>query len=78
LPRRGTIYLESCVGSQENGVGGAAEFNKKEIKVPGFQSEGAMNASDDNLYRHIAEVRMPLFQRQINRSANLVAFIKSF
>lgn len=76
------IYLESCVGChKENGEGGAAEFEGKKIKVPGFQSKGAMNASDDNLYRHIAEGEedeMPAFKDKLNESQmrNLVTFIR--
>ncbi len=76
------IYLESCVGChKENGAGGAAEFEGKKIKVPGFQSKGAMNASDDNLYRHIAEGEedeMPAFKDKLNESQmrNLVTFVR--
>ena len=77
-----TIYLESCVGChKEKGEGGAAEFEGKKIKVPGFQSRGAMNASDDNLYRHIAEGEedeMPAFKDKLTEAQmrNLVAFIR--
>jgi mono/diheme cytochrome c family protein len=76
------IYLESCVGChKENGEGGAAEFEGKKIKVPAFQSKGAMNASDDNLYRHIAEGEedeMPAFKDKLNESQmrNLVTFVR--
>ena len=76
------IYLESCVGChKENGEGGAAEFEGKKIKVPGFQSKGAMNASDDNLYRHIAEGEedeMPAFKDKLSEAQmrNLVTFIR--
>ncbi len=76
------IYLESCVGChKEKGEGGAAEFKGKKIKVPGFQSKGAMNASDDNLYRHIAEGEedeMPAFKEKLSEAQmrNLVAFIR--
>ena len=77
------IYLESCVGChKENGEGGAAEFEGKKIKVPGFQSRGAMNASDDNLYRHIAEGEedeMPAFKDKLTeeQTRNLVKFIRN-
>jgi mono/diheme cytochrome c family protein len=76
------IYSESCVGChKENGEGGAAEFEGKKIKVPSFQSKGAMNASDDNLYRHIAEGEedeMPAFKGKLTEAQmrNLVAFIR--
>jgi mono/diheme cytochrome c family protein len=76
------IYLETCVGChKENGEGGAAEFEGKKIKVPSFQSKGAMNASDDNLYRHIAEGEeneMPAFKDKLSEAQmkNLVAFIR--
>jgi len=76
------IYLESCVGChKENGEGGAAEFEGKKIKVPGFQSKGAMNASDDNLYRHIAEGEedeMPAFKDKLTEEQmrNLVQYIR--
>ena len=77
-----TIYLESCVGChKENGAGGAAEFEGKKIKVPSFQSKGAMNASDDNLYAHIAngeEDEMPAFKDKLSEEQmrNLVKFIR--
>ncbi len=77
-----TIYSESCVGChKENGAGGVAEFEGKKIKVPSFQSKGAMNASDDNLYRHIAEGEedeMPAFKDKLTEAQmrNLVAFIR--
>jgi len=77
-----TIYLESCVGChKENGAGGAAEFEGKKIKVPSYQSKGAMNASDDNLYAHIAngeEDEMPAFKDKLSETQmrNLVAFIR--
>ena len=76
------IYLESCVGChKENGEGGAAEFEGEKIKVPSFQSKGAMNASDDNLYRHIAEGEedeMPAFKDKLSevQMRNLVTFIR--
>jgi len=77
-----TIYLESCVGChKENGAGGAAEFEGKKIKVPSFQSKGAMNASDDNLYGHIAngeEDEMPAFKDKLNEEQmrNMVKYIR--
>lgn len=77
-----TIYLEACVGChRENGAGGAAEFEGRKIKVPGFQSKGAMNASDDNLYRHIhdgEDDEMPAFKDKLSETQmkNLVAFIR--
>lgn len=77
-----TIYLDSCVGChKENGAGGAAEFESRKIKVPSFESRGAMNASDDNLYRHIAEGEadeMPAFKDKLNEAQmrNLVMFIR--
>lgn len=76
------IYLESCVGChKENGAGGAAEFEGKKIKVPSYQSKGAMNASDDNLYAHIAngeEDEMPAFKDKLSEAQmrNLVKFIR--
>jgi len=76
------IYLESCVGChKENGEGGAAEFEGKKIKVPGFQSKGAMNASDDNLYGHIAngeEDEMPAFKDKLSEEQmrDLVKYIR--
>lgn len=80
--RSRTIYLESCVGChKEDGAGGAAEFEGKKIKVPRFQSKGAMNSSDDNLYRHIAdgeEDEMPAFKDKLTEAEmrNLVAVIR--
>jgi mono/diheme cytochrome c family protein len=77
-----TIYLEACVGChKEDGAGGADDFEGKKIKVPSFQSKGAMNASDDNLYRHIAEGEedeMPAFKDKLSETQmrNLVAFIR--
>jgi mono/diheme cytochrome c family protein len=77
-----TIYLESCVGChKENGAGGAAEFEGKKIKVPSFQSKGAMNASDDNLYAHIVngeEDEMPAFKDKLTEEQmrSLVKFIR--
>jgi mono/diheme cytochrome c family protein len=76
------IYLESCVGChKENGTGGAAEFEGKKIKVPSLQSKGAMNASDDNLYGHIAngeENEMPAFKDKLTEEQmkDLVKFIR--
>lgn len=77
-----TIYLESCVGChKENGTGGAGEFEGKKIKVPSFQSKGAMNASDDNLHARIAdgeEDEMPAFKDKLTQEQmkNLVKFIR--
>jgi mono/diheme cytochrome c family protein len=76
------IYSESCVGChKENGAGGAAEFEGKKIKVPSFQSKGAINASVDNLYHHIAEGEedeMPAFKDKLSEAQmrNLVTFIR--
>jgi mono/diheme cytochrome c family protein len=76
------IFLESCVGChRENGEGGAAEFEGKKIKVPSFQSKGAMNASDDKLYDYIAngeENEMPAFKDKLTEEQmrNLVKFIR--
>ena len=77
-----TIYLEACVGChRENGAGGAAEYEGKKIKVPSYQSKGAMNSSDDRLYDHIAngeEDEMPAFKDKLTETQmrNLVKFIR--
>ena len=77
------IYLESCVGChRETGEGGAAEFEGKKIKVPSFQSKGAVNASDDKLYNYIAngeEDEMPAFKGKLTEEQmrNLVKFIRT-
>lgn len=77
-----SIYLESCVGChKENGAGGAAEFESKKIKVPSFQSKGAMNSSDDRLYAHIAngeEDEMPAFKDKLSETQmrDLVKFVR--
>ncbi len=77
-----SIYLESCVGChKENGAGGAAEYEGKKIKVPSYQSKGAMNASDDKLYDYIAngeEDEMPAFKDKLGEEQmrNLVKFIR--
>jgi len=76
------IYAESCVNChREKGEGGAGEFEGKKIKVPSFQSKGAMNASDDNLYYHIAngeEDEMPAFKNDLTEEEmrSLVRFIR--
>jgi mono/diheme cytochrome c family protein len=77
------IFLESCVGChRENGEGGTAEFEGKKIKVPGFQSKGAMNASDDKLYNYIAngeEDEMPAFKGKLTEEQmrSLVKYIRT-
>lgn len=76
------IYLETCVGChRENGTGGAAEYEGKKIKVPSYQSKGAMNASDDKLYDYIAngeEDEMPAFKDKLTEQQmrDLVKFIR--
>jgi mono/diheme cytochrome c family protein len=76
------IYLESCVGChKDNGAGGAAEFEGRKIKVPSFQSKGAMNSSDDRLYAHIAdgeENEMPAFKDKLSerQMRDLVIFVR--
>ena len=76
------IFLETCVGChRENGEGGAAEFEGKKIKVPSYQSKGAMDASDDKLYNYIAngeEGEMPAFKGKLTEEQmrNLVKFIR--
>lgn len=76
------IYLESCVGChREQGEGGESEFGGKKIKVPSYQSKGAMNASDDKLYNYIAngeEDEMPAFKDKLTETQmrNLVKFIR--
>jgi len=76
------IYLESCTGChREQGEGGEAEFEGKKIKVPSYQSKGAMNASDDKLYNYIAdgeEDEMPAFKDKLTEEQmrNLVKFIR--
>ena len=76
------IYLETCVGChRENGGGGAAEYEGKKIKVPSYQSRGAMNASDDKLYDYIAngeKDEMPAFKDKLTerQMRDLVKFIR--
>ena len=77
-----TIYLETCVGChRENGEGGEAEFEGRKIKVPNFKSKGAMNASDEKLYKYIAngeDGEMPAFKDKLTEEQmkNLVKFIR--
>lgn len=76
------IYLETCVKChRENGEGGAADFGGKKIKVPSYQSKGAMNASDDKLYDYIAngeEDEMPAFKDRLTEQQmrDLVKYIR--
>lgn len=76
------IYSESCVGChREGGVGGEKDFEGKKLKVPNYQSKGAMNASDDKLYDYIAngeEGEMPSFKNDLSEEEmrNLVRFIR--
>ena len=76
------IYFETCVRCHgETGTGGAAEYEGKKIKVPSYQSKGAMNASDDKLYEYIAngeEGEMPAFKDRLTEEQmrNLVKFIR--
>lgn len=76
------IYAESCAAChRENGTGGASEFGGKKIKVPNFQSKGAMNSSDERLYEHIAEGEedeMPAFKDKLTEEQmrNLVKYIR--
>lgn len=76
------IYLEACAGChRENGEGGAAEYEGKKVKVPSFQSRGAMNASDDKLYDYIADGEqdeMPAFKENLTEAQmrDLVKFIR--
>jgi mono/diheme cytochrome c family protein len=76
------IYAESCANCHgAGGAGGEGLFEGKKVKVPSFQSKGAMNASDDNLYRHIAdgeEDEMPAFKNDLTEAEmrNLVRFIR--
>jgi len=76
------IFAESCVGChRENGEGGASDFEGRKIKVPSYQSKGAMNASDDKLYDYIAngeEDEMPAFKDKLSQEQmrNLVKYIR--
>jgi len=76
------IYAESCAKCHgAGGAGGEGLFEGKKVKVPSFQSKGAMNASDENLYRHIAEGEedeMPAFKNDLSEAEmkNLVRFIR--
>jgi len=76
------IYAESCANCHgADGAGGEGLFEGKKVKVPSFQSKGAMNASDANLYRHIAEGEedeMPAFKNDLTEAQinELVKFIR--
>ena len=76
------IYAESCAKCHgAGGAGGEGLFEGKKVKVPSFQSKGAMNASDANLYRHIAEGEedeMPAFKNDLSEEQmnNLVKLIR--
>jgi len=76
------IYAESCVNChREGGGGGEKDFEGKKIKVPSYQSKGAMNASDDKLYDYIAngeDGEMPAFKNDLSEEEmrNLVRFIR--
>ncbi len=76
------IYSESCVNChREGGVGGESLFEGKKIKVPSYQSKGAMNASDEKLYDYIAngeDGEMPAFKNDLSEEEmrNLVRFIR--
>ena len=76
------IYNESCAQCHGgSGAGGEGLFEGKKVKVPSFQSKGAMNASDENLYHHIAdgeEDEMPAFKNTLTEAEmrGLVRFIR--
>jgi mono/diheme cytochrome c family protein len=76
------IYSQSCVNChRENGEGGEKDIEGRKIKVPSYQSKGAMNASDDKLYNYIAngeEGEMPAFKNELSEAQmrNLVKFIR--
>jgi mono/diheme cytochrome c family protein len=76
------IYAESCAHCHgAGGAGGEGLFEGKKVKVPGYQSKGAMNASDDKLYDYIAngeEGEMPAFKNDLSEEEmrNLVRFIR--
>jgi len=76
------IFSESCVGCHRaNGEGGEKDFEGKKIKVPSYKSKGAMAASDDKLYDHIAngeEGEMPAFKDKLSdaQMKDLVKYIR--
>lgn len=76
------IYAESCAKCHgAGGTGGEGLFEGKKVKVPSYQSKGAMNASDDKLYDYIAngeDDEMPAFKNDLTEEQmrNLVKFIR--
>ncbi len=76
------IFSESCVGCHRaNGEGGEKDFEGTKIKVPSYKSKGAMAASDDKLYNHIAngeEGEMPAFKDKLSdaQMKDLVKYIR--
>ena len=76
------IYAESCAKCHgAGGTGGEGLFEGKKVKVPSYQSKGAMNASDDKLYDYIAngeDDEMPAFKNDLTEAQmrDLVKFIR--
>jgi len=75
------IFSENCMGCHRgSGTGGEKEVEGRKIKVPSFLSKGAMNASDEKLYRYIhdGDDDMPSFKSELNdqQIKDLVRFIR--
>lgn len=77
--RNYSVSCAACHGA--NGAGGEGLYQGKKVAVPSYQSKGAMNASDETLYRHIVkgeEDKMPAFEQFLTEQEmrDLVKFIR--
>ncbi|MDQ4123486.1 MAG: cytochrome c [Acidobacteriota bacterium] len=75
------IYSKRCINChQENGEGGAKEFDGKKIKVPNFKDPRVAAESDSEYIEYIenGEDGMPAFKGKITDEEikNLVRFIR--
>ena len=76
------IYAESCAKCHgAGGTGGEGLYEGNKVRVPSYQSKGAMNASDAKLYRYIAEGEedeMPAFKNTLTEAQmnDLVQYIR--